>query len=575
MLKNPFWINLGLRLKGWNAYRKLRLANTTPRVHSGLTLRKILLYAKDTEYGKEHNFADILTAPTEEELFRRYQANVPANNDYEAIRPYVEKHKEGTPDVLIPGKPVLYATTSGTTKEPKWVPISQKYLKNVYSQMTNVWLLNFVKHSRKTFAGKIVFVVGKTVEGYAPDGTPFGAVSGLVQQQASDFVKAMYASKPEIFEIKEYTSRCYTLMRMTIEQDVTLLIAPNPSTMLEMQGTVNENLDDMIADIEQGTINDKFPIECELKARLLSYLKPNPERAAELRRLKQQYGTVLPKHYWPNLQTLSTWKCGNTKVYVDRFQDFWPEGIFHQELGYFATECRFGLCIGDKYELNSVLFPHYHYYEFVEESELESENPRFYQIYELEEGKRYCSYVTTLSGLYRYNMNDLIEAGPKYRNTPTVHMVQKINGIVSLTGEKLHEQQFIKAVTEAQELTELKVKLYAGFAVSAESRYHFYYEFANQSVTQQQAETFTRVVDNMLQKHNIEYASKRDTNRLGEPKTFRLRNRSLRSFKALCLADGLRDGQFKFNLLMQDEKRQAKFNQLVIQDEPTEETKAE
>ena len=33
-------------------------------------------------------------------------------------------------------------------------------------------------------------------------------------------------------------------------------------------------------------------------------------------------------------------------------------------------------------------------------------------------------------------------------------------------------------------------------------------------------------------------------------------------FKAACLKDGFRDGQFKFNLLMQDEKRRTKFNML-------------
>ncbi len=574
MLKNPTLVNIGIFLKGYLPTRALRLANRTPRTHSARTLRRILKYAQDTEYGKEHNFAQILEASNDEELYRLYQKNVPAVNDYEDVRPYVEKHKTGTPNVLIPGKPVLYATTSGTTKEPKWVPISKQYLENVYSKMTSVWLYNFVKHNPKTFAGKVVFVVGKSIEGHAPDGTPFGAVSGLVQQQASDFIKAMYASKPDIFEISDYVSRCYTLMRMTIEQDVTLLIAPNPSTMLEMQGTVNDHIDKMIDDIEHGTINDAFPIQHELKERLLAYLKPNPKRAAQLRNLRQQ-GTILPKHYWPNLQTLVTWKCGNTAVYVERFKDFWPDDVFHQELGYFATECRFGLCLGDKDELNSVLFPHYHYYEFVEEHDLEKENPRFWQLHELEEGKRYCSYVTTLSGLYRYNMNDLIEAGPRFLNTPTVHMVQKINGIVSLTGEKLHEQQFIKAVQEAQELTELKVKLYAGFAVKEESCYHFYFEFANQLVTQTQAETFGRVVDKLLCKNNIEYASKRDTNRLGEPKTFRLSSRSFRSFKALCLAEGLRDGQFKFNLLMQDEKRQAKFNKLVKPTEPKETTEEE
>ena len=37
---------------------------------------------------------------------------------------------------------------------------------------------------------------------------------------------------------------------------------------------------------------------------------------------------------------------------------------FYQELGYIATECRFGFSLDDTNE--SVLFPHFHYYEFVD-----------------------------------------------------------------------------------------------------------------------------------------------------------------------------------------------------------------
>jgi hypothetical protein len=40
---------------------------------------------------------------------------------------------------------------------------------------------------------------------------------------------------------------------------------------------------------------------------------------------------------------------------------------------------------------------------------------------------------------------------------------------------------------------------------------------------------------------------------------------SFEKFKAQCIAEGARDGQFKMNLLMQDEKRHAKFKQLVIE----------
>ena len=116
---------------------KLNKASRNPQKAASTTLRNIITYAKDTAYGKEHNFAQILGAKTDEELYRRWQQNVPVN-EYEDLRPYVERHKNGESDVLFPGKPVMYATTSGSTAEPKWIPMTQEYMKMVYSKMTHL-----------------------------------------------------------------------------------------------------------------------------------------------------------------------------------------------------------------------------------------------------------------------------------------------------------------------------------------------------------------------------------------------------------------------------------------------------
>lgn len=561
--RNPRVINLLIRLVGKGQIRALKLANLTPKTASELTLRNILRYAKNTEYGKDHHFSEILQALTHEELLKRYHKYV-TPGDYDNLRPYIERQKNGEQNVIVPGKPVMYATTSGTTNEPKWIPITKKYLKSVYGKMTRCWIANFIMRRPCSFAGAVMFVVGKDVEGYAPDGTVFGSVSGVTQRDAPSFIRKMYVSYPEIFHITDYTARNYALMRVCIERNVTLFLTPNPSTILELQNTVNEHLDEFIEDIEHGTISGKVDIPEDIRKTLLSRLHPNPDRAKELRYLKNKYGTVLPKHYWPDLQLLSTWKCGNTQIYIDKLKDWFPENTYHQELGYFSSECRFGLCFDDG--LNSVLFPHFHFYEFVAEEDLDKPNPRFYQLYELEEGKRYCSFVTTYGGLYRYNMNDLIEVGPRFLNTPTVHMVQKINGIVSMTGEKLAEQQFIKAVRRAEKQTGIKTRFFVGFADVEESAYRFYYEFSNQSVTQLQAEAFTRVVDDILKEENVEYKSKRESFRLKDPVTGRLVNSAYQQFKRLCLAEGMRDGQFKLNLLMQDEGRHAKFKRLVLVD---------
>jgi hypothetical protein len=157
-------------------------------------------------------------------------------------------------------------------------------------------------------------------------------------------------------------------------------------------------------------------------------------------------------------------------------------------------------------------------------------------------------------------MNDLVEVGGTYYNTPTVHMISKVNGIVSMTGEKLYEPQFLDAVHKAEDETGIKTKFFVGFADVNESKYHFYYEFEDEDINQEEAEAFTKVVDAKLQQINLEYESKRQSFRLNDPETHILLSNAYARFKAACLQDGFRDGQFKFNLLMQDEKRRSKFN---------------
>ena len=561
-LKSPFVPNFMLGAAGGLQYLIFKQAAKQPRKRQEKTLREILEFAKDTVYGKDHRFAEILEAKDDTELYKRYQRLVKPN-DYEDLRPFVERHKQGEADVLIPGKPLLYATTSGTTKEPKWILISKRYLGDVYGKMNLAWLFTMIRNRRKVFAGRLVSIVGKVVEGYAPDGTVCGSISGFAQRNCPQWMKDLSPYPFTVYEIEDYTARYYAIMRFGIEHNTTLIITANPSTIVEMQNNVNEYFDQYVEDIENGTINAAMDIPEHIRESFKPYMKPNPERAAELRALKAKYGTVLPKHYWPDFQLLTTWKCGNTKVYLDKFKDSFPKHTFHQEFSYYATECRFGLVIDDT--VNTVLCPHMHYFEFVAEEDMEKpdDEKRFWQLYELEEGKRYITYVTTFAGLYRYNMNDLVEVGPRYWDTPSIHLIQKVNGIVTMTGEKLHERQFIEAARQAEQEMQMPLKFFIGFADLDLSAYRFYWEFADQGTTQEQAERFTARVDALLKDYNQEYKSKRDSLRVKDPVTHRLQRDSFEQFKAQCIAEGARDGQFKLNLLLQDEKRHAKFKKLV------------
>ena len=561
-LPYPWLINIALWLVGGSQRMRLNYWSRHPKHAAERTLRDILTISRDTVYGKEHHFDRILSATNADDLFRLYRQYVPVNDSFETLRPYVERHKNGETNILFPGKPDMYATTSGTTSEPKWIPMTHKYLKDVYGKMTHVWIWNFICHRSRIFGGHLFTTVGKELEGYAPDGTVFGAVSGVLVRDVPKIIKKHYTAPAAVMSIDDYAARNYTLMRLALQhRDLTLWATANPLTILELLRTLDENKEEMIEDIEKGTLSWNFDISDYIRAELEAYMSPQPLRAAELRRLLQEHGKLMPKHFWPWLQLLSTWKCGNTKIYMEKYMDqFDWSKTFYQELGYIATECRFGFSLDDTNE--SVLFPHFHYYEFVEESELDKPHKHYLQIHELECGKRYCAYVTTYSGLFRYNMNDLVEVGGQFYETPTVHMVSKVNGIVSMTGEKLYEPQFIDAVHKTEELMGVKTKFFVGFADVSESRYHFYYEFVDEGIDQETADEFTKVVDRKLQEINNEYESKRASFRLKAPQAHILLSNAYSRFKAACLRDGFRDGQFKFNLLMQDDKRRRKFDQI-------------
>lgn len=559
---SPLVPNLLLTMAGGMEYLKLKRASRNPVRTQTATLRSIIEYGKDTVFGKEHRFSHILEATSDKELFRRYQECIPIM-EYEDYRPYVNRMKEGEENILFQGRPLLYATTSGSTGEPKWIPISQKYLKGVYGKMNKAWLYLFYKNRPKVFTGYIVSVVGKQIEGYTPDGTIYGSVSGFTQARCPGFVRKLYVSPNDIYRIEDYTARNYAIMRMGIERNVTLVVAANPSTMVEMQHNVDQWWEEYVSDIERGTMSDKVDIPADIREACQPYLRPNPERAAELRRLKEIYGQVLPKHFWPNLQLLTTWKCGNTRIYLDKLEGAYPEAMLHQEFAYFSSECRAGLVLDDSIE--TALFSHMHYFEFRKAEDFDNPDARIYQLSELVEGEKYCPLVTTFSGLYRYNMNDIVQAASPFMNTPRIHMVQKVNGIVSITGEKLYEGQLISAVNKAVEDTGRQLTYFVAYANLDNSRYDMYFEFADRNTTQQEADDFGNIVDENIKSLNIEYAAKRDSFRLKTPQVFRLGTNSFDTFKKKYLESTHGDAsRFKPNVLAQDEIKHGIISSITI-----------
>ena len=71
--------------------------------------QKLIRESQHTNFGNDFSFAQI-------QSISDFQNQVPVQN-YESLKPYIEKIKSGHTNILWPKKPLYFAKTSGTTSE--------------------------------------------------------------------------------------------------------------------------------------------------------------------------------------------------------------------------------------------------------------------------------------------------------------------------------------------------------------------------------------------------------------------------------------------------------------------------
>jgi len=84
--------------------------------------------------------------------------------------------------VLFPGRPLMYNQSSGTTAQPKLIPVTPYNYERTIRNRGKLWLYGLTRHYPGVFAGGDLGVVSPAVEGHTEDGTPFGSLSGLIYQ---------------------------------------------------------------------------------------------------------------------------------------------------------------------------------------------------------------------------------------------------------------------------------------------------------------------------------------------------------------------------------------------------------
>lgn len=406
-----------------------------PMKYNEACLFRLLEDNKDTEYGKKYDFANIHS-------IEEYQQKVPISQ-YDDYVEYILRMTEANEKNLITVYDVNhYCKSSGTMGNPKRIPMSEKSIE-VYHRYNSAYTKALLgeKLGLDWIDGKCMSIV--EAENHLPvlkSGATFGALSAKIVMGFRPYLSLAYTSPDEATFPKPDTNTRYLHARFGLmNKDITSFGASFYSFFLEVLRYIEQNRDMLIEDIATGTINSSIRMANDVRASLLAQLKPMPKRAAELKRIFDEgfEEPFVPK-VWPKVRYLQGVGTGGFKTYADKIKERYTSDLIKQcKVGLNASEGLFTV----PYEMDcedTVFVPDSVFFEFLP-LEAEDDFSQIVTLDGLEEGRDYEVIITNLSGFYRYRMRDAIRVTGKYKNTPVMQFLYRIDQTVSIMGEKTTE----------------------------------------------------------------------------------------------------------------------------------------
>ena len=515
------------KYRHWLPFERLTCQPSVTQIN----VMHLLLHAnRNTHFGKKHQFTEICN-------YAEFQQNIPVQT-YETLRPYIEEQRLTNIKALTTESPKFYAQTSGTTGEPKYIPITSTTLKMHQDEQSLFSYLQY-RACPEAFAGKALGIMGAAVEGHLDSGHEVGSVSGNLYQSLPKIIQSRFVLPPAISSITNYDLKYLVMLRLALaEPNITYAGSPNPSTFLRLLNVLNEQRELLTQSLLTGKLAEIDSLDVDLKNQLEHIFKPDPARAAHISKLPE----LTFANVWPEFKLLTTWTGGSCGIALTALREKLPPNTKVMELGYQSTEFRGSIAL--QAETGAGLPPlHHHFFEFVEQSRWDNDDPEFLMLHQLTQGKLYYILVTNASGLYRYFMNDLVQVSEFFNATPLLSFVQKGKGVTNLTGEKLYEVQVISAVQATSATLGLISNFYILVANEKAMSYQIFLETDKPNLVTNS--TFSKLLDEKLGDFNIEYQAKRDSGRLAPLSTIWLKAGTAEAYKISCMNSGQREGQFK------------------------------
>ncbi|MBD2103867.1 GH3 auxin-responsive promoter family protein [Leptolyngbya sp. FACHB-261] len=507
-------------------------------------LRGLLLAHRDTEYGQKYGLRDIKTI----EQFREQVPILP----YSSYESYTDRIAQGEKNILTPD-PVIYLNlTSGSTGRQKLIPITQRYKNSLrQANLTSIGFLNQGLRARGLKFGKALITNSAQLLGRTSGGIDYGQASAGTLRMSKFLCQQLFAHPYEALRPDDSLARHYVCLLFALRDPAMRGVASNfPMLVLRLCNYLERYAEALIEDLEKGTLAGWLEIEPEVRISLESQFSAAPARAAQLRSILKSEGRLTPKTAWPDLSFVVTAFGGTSDFYFERFPSYFEDTpVFGGVCA--SAEGMLGI-YPDLNEAGSILAIENGFFEFVPQDQWDAEQPKTLLANEVEAGKYYRILITNYSGLYRYDIGDVMEVVGFYEQAPLIVFRHRRGGLLSSTTEKTTEFHATQVMQALQQEFGILLEDFCITLSEDEVPAHYLVNIelaAGHSLSNPQA--FLASFDRKLQEANIHYAINRPT-QVPPPRLRILAPGSFVTLRQREVQRGIFDSQLKFPHLSED-----------------------
>jgi len=506
-LQIALW-NLASRIALWRFERQAQVAQ---RVNDD-TLRTILRRNRATAIGQRLGFIGILAAP---DSIRRYRERVPVTT-YEDYGNDVERIAAGESDILTADTVTCFGGSSGTTGAPKRIP-STKRSRAIYARFAGLVMRGvLLRRAPPGWSHRPgINLMSMAASRRAPPGSlPLVSMTHTGMRAIRWWLSALWISPAVVFEVRDPNASMYLHALFALRRDDPVYIydvfAPHLLAWLRM---IEARRDDLLRDVAEGSLAADLALTSGERKRLAPYLVADSARAAVLQRHFSQGSRGIAGRIWPGLSVVSVVATGGFSFCMPALRRYLGSDMRISSPLYGATESLVGVSLdpaADTYVLTCGAA----YFEFVPVADGRSRHP--VEISGLEIGSRYEVIVTTVAGLYRYRLDDVVEVVGFHGQAPFVRFLYRHGTIINLCGEKMTEVQTAAALERALGGAGRCIEYAVTIALTAAGCcYRFYIELADeQCCVVHQPVLLARALDDELCVANICYRRARHRARI-------------------------------------------------------------